>query len=55
VRLRPAVGGGPALAATLGPPPGAVLLQSIDISTADGLDPGSLQRILASRPEGSGG
>jgi hypothetical protein len=28
------------------PKPGAILLSSTDISTADGLDPGSLQRVL---------
>jgi murein DD-endopeptidase MepM/ murein hydrolase activator NlpD len=32
------------------PPPGALLLQSTDISTASGLDPGSLQRALRSTP-----
>jgi hypothetical protein len=47
IRLRPAVGGGPPLASKSGPPPGAVLLQSVDISTADGLDPGSLERVMA--------
>jgi murein DD-endopeptidase MepM/ murein hydrolase activator NlpD len=47
VRLRPAVGGGPPLARKSGPPPGAVLLRSVDISTADGLEPGSLERVLA--------
>ena len=30
------------------PPPGALLLQSTDISTASGLDPGSLEQALAS-------
>jgi len=35
------------LASKSGPPPGAVLLQSVDISTADGLDPGSLERVMA--------
>jgi murein DD-endopeptidase MepM/ murein hydrolase activator NlpD len=36
------------------PKPGAILLSSSDISTADGLDPGSLQRVLtrASKPTG---
>jgi hypothetical protein len=29
------------------PPPGAILLQATDISTASGLDPGSLRRALA--------
>jgi hypothetical protein len=29
------------------PPPGAILLQADDISTASGLDPGSMQRVLA--------
>jgi murein DD-endopeptidase MepM/ murein hydrolase activator NlpD len=28
------------------PRPGAILLSSTDISTADGLDPGSLERVL---------
>jgi hypothetical protein len=28
------------------PKPGAILLSSTDISTADGLDPGSLERTL---------
>jgi len=32
------------------PPPGAVLLQSTDISTASGLDPASLQRALRPQP-----
>jgi murein DD-endopeptidase MepM/ murein hydrolase activator NlpD len=36
------------------PQPGAILLSSSDISTADGLDPGSLQRVLkrSSKPAG---
>ena len=50
VQLRPAVGGGVAVA--LGPPPGAMLLESTDISIADGLDPSSLERVLAGRPAG---
>jgi murein DD-endopeptidase MepM/ murein hydrolase activator NlpD len=32
------------------PPPGAMLLQSTDISTANGLDPASLERALRSSP-----
>ena len=32
------------------PPPGAMLLQSTDISTASGLDPGSLEQALAPPP-----
>jgi hypothetical protein len=32
------------------PPPGAMLLQSTDISTASGLDPASLERALRSGP-----
>jgi hypothetical protein len=37
----PAIPGGPAA-----PEPGAILLGMSDISTADGLDPASLQRAL---------
>jgi len=33
--------------ASLAPPPGAILLQVSDISSADGLEPGSLQRAMA--------
>jgi hypothetical protein len=29
------------------PPPGAILLQATDISTASGLDPASMERVLA--------
>jgi murein DD-endopeptidase MepM/ murein hydrolase activator NlpD len=48
VRIRPAVTGGPPVApVSKAPAPGAILLQSSDISSASGLDPGSLQRALA--------
>jgi murein DD-endopeptidase MepM/ murein hydrolase activator NlpD len=36
----------PVAPASSAPKPGAILLSSSDISTADGLDPGSLQRVL---------
>jgi murein DD-endopeptidase MepM/ murein hydrolase activator NlpD len=36
----------PVLPSSRAPKPGAVLLSSTDISSADGLDPGSLQRVL---------
>jgi murein DD-endopeptidase MepM/ murein hydrolase activator NlpD len=55
IRLRPAVSGGPALAAALGPPPGAILLRSTDISTANGLVPGSLEQVLARGAAGGSG
>jgi murein DD-endopeptidase MepM/ murein hydrolase activator NlpD len=44
----------PVSATSSAPMPGAILLSSTDISTADGLDPGSLERALkqASRPGG---
>jgi hypothetical protein len=34
------------------PKPGAILIAADDISTADGLDPGSLQRVLAAPRKG---
>jgi murein DD-endopeptidase MepM/ murein hydrolase activator NlpD len=34
------------------PVPGAILIQASDISSADGLDPGSLQRVLAPAQQG---
>jgi hypothetical protein len=37
------------------PEPGAILLGSSDISSADGLDPGSLQRALRTPARPSGG
>jgi murein DD-endopeptidase MepM/ murein hydrolase activator NlpD len=37
---------GPAAAVSSAPPPGAILLESSDISTANGLDPGSLRRAM---------
>jgi murein DD-endopeptidase MepM/ murein hydrolase activator NlpD len=53
-----AVGSGwapPAPALANAPRPGAILLQAADISTASGLDPGSLRRALAPAPtEGDG-
>jgi murein DD-endopeptidase MepM/ murein hydrolase activator NlpD len=36
----------PVLPSSRAPKPGAILLSSTDISSADGLDPGSLQRVL---------
>ena len=36
----------PVAATGSAPKPGAILLSSTDISTADGLDPGSLERVL---------
>ena len=36
----------PISATSTAPKPGAILLSSSDISTADGLDPGSLERAL---------
>jgi murein DD-endopeptidase MepM/ murein hydrolase activator NlpD len=49
IRIVPAVAGGPTVAAisNKAPTPGAILLQSSDISSASGLDPGSLQRALS--------
>jgi Peptidase family M23 len=49
VRITPAVGGGgpPVPTTSTAPAPGAILLQWNDISSASGLDPGSLQRALA--------
>jgi murein DD-endopeptidase MepM/ murein hydrolase activator NlpD len=48
IRIGPAGGWAPAVAPVSSTPtPGAILLQSTDISSADGLDPGSLQRALA--------
>ncbi len=47
IRILPAVPFGTSPAETSNaPPPGAILLQSSDISTASGLDPGSLRRAL---------
>jgi len=45
---------GPVSASSTAPRPGAILLSSSDISTADGLDPGSLERTLkqANKPAG---
>jgi hypothetical protein len=40
----------PSTAKKRAPPPGAILLQSTDISTASGLEPGSLERALALAP-----
>lgn len=55
VRFQAAAGWAPAVAANA-PKAGAVLLQSIDISSASGLDPASLDRALATAPrEGIGG
>jgi len=42
----------PAKAATHAPKPGAIPLSSTDIASADGLDPGSLKRVLEERVEG---
>jgi murein DD-endopeptidase MepM/ murein hydrolase activator NlpD len=44
----------PVAATSNAPKPGAILLSSSDISTADGLDPGSLERTLkrANNPTG---
>jgi Peptidase family M23 len=39
--------------ASQAPKPGAILISASDISAADGLDPGSLQRVMASASEGS--
>ena len=48
VTIRPAVGFAPPVAPTSeAPTPGAILLQSSDISTASGLEPGALSRALA--------
>jgi murein DD-endopeptidase MepM/ murein hydrolase activator NlpD len=48
-------GWAPGFAATSSAPkPGAILLSSSDISTADGLDPGSLQRALKRAPASDG-
>ncbi len=47
VTIRPAVGFAPPVAPTSeAPTPGAILLQSSDISTASGLEPGALRRAL---------
>jgi murein DD-endopeptidase MepM/ murein hydrolase activator NlpD len=51
VRILPAVPFAPPAAESSGAPPaGAVLLQSSDISTANGLDPASLTRAMNARP-----
>ena len=51
-----AVAGWSPHAATAAPKAGAILLQSYDISSASGLDPGSLQRVLKpNAQEGEGG
>ena len=44
----------PVAATSSAPKPGAILLSSADISSADGLDPGSLERALkqAGKPAG---
>ena len=44
----------PVAATSSAPKPGAILLSSSDISTADGLDPGSLQRALKQAPSSDG-
>jgi hypothetical protein len=55
VRFTTGAGWRPANAANA-PKAGAILLQSSDISTATGLDPGSLQRVMAlTTQEGQGG
>lgn len=47
IRILPAVPfPGPAAAVSSAPTPGAILLESADISTANGLDPGSLTRAM---------
>ena len=52
VRILPAVGWTPPVApASRAPTPGAILLESTDISTASGLEPGALRRALASSSE----
>jgi murein DD-endopeptidase MepM/ murein hydrolase activator NlpD len=43
----------PAAASARAPKPGAILISSTDISSANGLEPGSLQRVLAP-PKGEG-
>ena len=52
VRFDAAAGWAPAAGRSSAPPPGAVLLQVSDISSASGLDPASLRRALAP-PESS--
>jgi murein DD-endopeptidase MepM/ murein hydrolase activator NlpD len=44
----------PVAASSSAPKPGAILLSSSDISTADGLDPGSLERTLEQANENAG-
>jgi hypothetical protein len=44
VRFTPVAGWATAAVGSPAPKPGAILLQSTDISTADGLDPGALRR-----------
>jgi hypothetical protein len=52
VRILPAVGWTPPVAPTSkAPTPGAILLESTDISTASGLEPGALRRAFSERPE----
>jgi murein DD-endopeptidase MepM/ murein hydrolase activator NlpD len=55
IRLQPAVWAPAVAPTTRAPTPGAILLQSSDISSADGLDPGSLQRALAPTPRNGEG
>jgi murein DD-endopeptidase MepM/ murein hydrolase activator NlpD len=51
IRIRAAVPfAGPAAEVSSAPAPGAILLESTDISTANGLDPGSLTRAMNARP-----
>jgi hypothetical protein len=56
VRLRPMISGGPSFSTvSQAPPPGAILLQSTDISSANGLEPGSLQRAISTTPPSGDG
>ena len=55
VRFDAVAGWTPALRLGTAPKAGAILLQSVDISSASGLDPSSLDRALSSKTEGYGG
>jgi murein DD-endopeptidase MepM/ murein hydrolase activator NlpD len=51
IRILPAVPfSGPGAEVSSAPTPGAILLETSDISTANGLDPGSLTRAMNARP-----
>ncbi len=50
IRILPAIPYAPSAGRSTAPTPGAILLESADISTANGLDPGSLTRAINGPP-----